>query len=529
MLEIYVTNTESYLRGDNGSTLDSLKSVLTPGQHSALLRVLTITDKGAYFTPAYRNGYWDGTVSFIDNKRKAFPTGLLPLVIKELAAYDVQFKVFDRRKNKDLIPNFKRLESGFEFSAGKKARDYQSASYNALAFHKVYGERFPRGIIGVATNGGKTGIATMILHSLRGYATPEKPLLFIVHKRGIAIQAAKSFEEALGEKVGMIVGNKETEPRRITVCTSSLLASRLKAKSETETSLLRNACGFIVDECHAIGADTYQKVLSVCDGAIMRLGLTGTVPKDKVRRYKVMSQIGEVLYRISNEQLIEREISAKPLVFEIPIEEISVPDTDAMDGLQAYALEYEYGVVQSIERNVMISDIVKKETDAGKNVLILVERLEHGANIARTIQERNPNFRQGGSKTMFFTNGQETTQNQDLALEMLANGEIDCLIATSILDEGIDVSGVNALILARGGKSVRKLLQGIGRGLRKKPDGSNLHVYDFLDLYGKRIRAHSQERAKVMNGEKFAMALIEQDEYRNTPFDKLEEKVPEIT
>lgn len=529
MLEIHVTNGESFFRGEGDKPLRNLTSVMTAGQYSGLMSVLVVRDKSAFFKPSFQKGYWDGTVSFFNAKRMAFPTGLLPLVIRELRLSEAEFRVIEHRLNLDLIDSFKELELGFEFSEGKKAFDYQSASYDALAFHKVYGGRFPRGIINVATNGGKTGIATMVLHSLKDYATPQKPLLFIVHSRGIALQAAKSFEKALGEPIGLVVGNKETEPQRVTVCTSSLLYSRLKAKSEKEIRLLRNACGFIVDEAHHCSAQSYQEVLSLCQGAIMRLGLTGTVPDDKVSRYKVMAAIGEVLYRIPNEELIERGISANPLVFEIPVEEIAVPDTRTMDGLQAYNLEYDFGVVNSEERNAIISDIVKKETDAGKNVLILVERIEHGGNIARTIQSRNPNFKKGGSKVMFFTNGQETTANQDLALEMLANNQIDCLIATSILDEGIDVSGVNALILARGGKSIRKLLQGIGRGLRKKPDGSNLHVYDFLDLSGKHISAHSQRRAKVMNEEGFSMALMEPDEYRDTPFDELEKKVPQNT
>ena len=50
----------------------------------------------------------------------------------------------------------------------------------------------------------------------------------------------------------------------------------------------------------------------------------------------------------------------------------------------------------------------------------------------------------------------------------LKNNEIDVLISSAILDEGVDVSNINAVIYARGMKSTRKLLQGIGRGLRKK-------------------------------------------------------------
>jgi superfamily II DNA or RNA helicase len=66
------------------------------------------------------------------------------------------------------------------------------------------------------------------------------------------------------------------------------------------------------------------------------------------------------------------------------------------------------------------------------------------------------------------------------------------LIATTIFDEGVDVSGINCLFLAAGGKSMRQLLQRIGRGLRKKSDGSCIEVYDdVLDYHNEHLTRHT--------------------------------------
>ena len=79
----------------------------------------------------------------------------------------------------------------------------------------------------------------------------------------------------------------------------------------------------------------------------------------------------------------------------------------------------------------------------------------------------------------------------------------DVLIATTILDEGVDVPNINAMIYARGGKSIRKLLQGVGRGLRKKADGSNLRIYDFIDNTAYVLIKQSQQRLEILQKEKF--------------------------
>jgi superfamily II DNA or RNA helicase len=83
------------------------------------------------------------------------------------------------------------------------------------------------------------------------------------------------------------------------------------------------------------------------------------------------------------------------------------------------------------------------------------------------------------------------------------------LIATTIFDEGVDVSGINCLFLAGGGKSMRQLLQRIGRGLRKKADGSGIEVYDVLDYHNEHLARHTLERYKVYKSEGFDIIKLE--------------------
>jgi superfamily II DNA or RNA helicase len=91
----------------------------------------------------------------------------------------------------------------------------------------------------------------------------------------------------------------------------------------------------------------------------------------------------------------------------------------------------------------------------------------------------------------------------------LKAGDVDVVVSTAILDEGVDVPNINAVVYARGGKSIRKLLQGIGRGLRKKDDGSSLKFYDFIDNTSGYLLKHSLNRYKTLKKEKFEIKKLD--------------------
>ena len=60
---------------------------------------------------------------------------------------------------------------------------------------------------------------------------------------------------------------------------------------------------------------------------------------------------------------------------------------------------------------------------------------------------------------------------------------------------------VNCLVIANGGKSFVKTIQRIGRGLRKKDDGSMLEVLDVFDATNHYLLAHAKKRLKYYEEE----------------------------
>ena len=244
--------------------------------------------------------------------------------------------------------------------------------------------------------------------------------------------------------------------------------------------------------------------------AIIRLGLTGTIDKTKpVQEMKLYACTGSVLTKVSNDYLISRGFSAKPKCIMFKVDS---PELGEMEYPQAYQL----GVVENTERNNIIVDICEKETRDNNKVLILVEHIEHGEILEDTMKRIN--------KSVYFTNGQLSSDIREELLNKLRNGQLDVLISSNILDEGIDVSGINAVVYARGMKSMRKLLQGIGRGLRLKEDGSPLRFYDFIDDTHLTLLNHSMDRYKTLKHEKFETCLLTTNEYKTLSWDEINTK-----
>lgn len=479
---------------------------LPPTLAGALSQELSVKVPNYWFSTKFKNGQWDGSQKFFLRPANTFPTGLLPKVVEfireELGEYP---KIVDKRANKDVY-KLKEISEDYQISDTKDARDYQVNTINKVITNTVCGIPFMRGVINIATNGGKTAIATGFIKELYPQlVATDKVFCFVTHSKEIARQTKNNIENDLGINVGFI-GDGKWVVKPVTVVIITTLYSRRK-KPEFK-DLIPNIMGFAADECHHSTATSWYDVFNLMTNAIIRLGLTGTVDKQNpVNEMRLYSCTGTIINRITNDYLIENGFSAKPICIMFQVSEPELED-------EAYSEAYQLGIVESEERLEVIGRICKKETKSGNIVLILVEHIDHGEYIQEELQKLK--------KRVFFTNGTLTSDVRQTLLDDLKNHKIDVLISTSILDEGVDVSGINAVIYARGMKSSRKLLQGIGRGLRKKEDGSKLRFYDFIDDMHTSLLKHSQNRYQVLKAEKFTIKLLDIDEYEKMSWEDIE-------
>ena len=475
-----------------------------------LSKELSVQMPNYYFSEAFRSGRWDGYQRFLTRPANTFPTGLLPKVVEFLVDdCNIVPILEDCRKNLGDVM-LSPVQSKYFVGNHKELRAYQIDAINITANNQILGIPFQRGVINIATNGGKTVIAEGIIREL--YPQLQRcngVLLFATHSKEIAYQAQKSIETDLGIQVGFI-GDGKWDVKPVTITIMATVYSRMKNNGIDFEELKDKVRGIIIDEAHHVIANSFYDVFSQLSNASIRLGLTGTVDKKNlINEMKLYSCTGSILTKISNDFLIKSRVSAKPICIMFKI------DSPELSGME-YQDAYRYGIIENEIRHDVIYHICDKETAANHTVLILVERLDHGQNIQEVLQPLG--------KKVYFTNGQLSSNERIHLLDKMRDGELDILISSNILDEGVDVSGINAVIYARGMKSTRKLLQGIGRGLRLKVDNSKLRFYDFIDDTHLKLLLHSQERYRALAAEKFVVKLMSVQSYDAASWDEINDE-----
>lgn len=356
------------------------------------------------------------------------------------------------------------------------------------------------------------------------------------HKIWSASQGYVPLEQLnVGEMVKIHTGETiQPQPSRnvkITKISKAIgLVPEFKYNLEVEDNHNYIANDLLVSNCHHGSSSTWYNTLMTLGNAFVRIGLSGTVADitkckadKKLNAMRLNAISGAILAKVSNQQLITSQVSAKPLCYFATIDKpkldkITYGVSSGVLGDLNYKDSYKLGIVNNNYRNWVVANICNSEVKATKaQCLVLIEFIEHGVNLLQMFEEFFPEL------NVVFLNGALAAEDRLRGLEMLKQGIADVVIATSILDEGVDVPSINALVYARAGKSDRKLLQGIGRGLRKKADGSTVRVYDFIDDTCKYLLTHSLERFKVLKGEDFSIKTLKLEDVNcgETEFQKL--------
>jgi superfamily II DNA or RNA helicase len=100
-----------------------------------------------------------------------------------------------------------------------------------------------------------------------------------------------------------------------------------------------------------------------------------------------------------------------------------------------------------------------------------------------------------------YLDGDNTQGEREKALKLLSRDKLDCVIATNIFDEGVDVEDIGAVILAGGTKSAPALYQRSGRAMRKKEESNVAIIIDFFDHHHPKLLEHSERRYELIKGQ----------------------------
>ena len=165
---------------------------------------------------------------------------------------------------------------------------------------------------------------------------------------------------------------------------------------------------------------------------------------------------------------------------------------------------YDDGIVYNLHRNKVICEAAVEYYKRNKQTLIIVKKIDHGDIISDLLTATKQFIPHQ------FIHGSLATEERTEGLDNFKNGITKVLIASSILDQGVDIPNIDVLIFASGGNSYIRAIQRVGRGLRIHDNKDHLTVIDFSDRTNKYLAKHSIERFKTYASERcFTIDIVD--------------------
>lgn len=437
-------------------------------------RELSFKILGAEFSQAYK-GYvnelgefvsWDGKRHLLSETGK-FPVGLLPRVMDFYASKKCHPNIIDERPQLaapvpiDISNNLRAI--------GKKARSYQE-----FAAEKAI--ESDRGIIRLATGGGKTLIAALITAKLG------KPTIVYVIGKDLLYQLQEFFSQIFDEPIG-IIGDGKCEIKNINIATvwsvGQALGLKGKATLDDEDAsekkidpdkfrkikeMLLNTSVHIMDECHLAACDTVQIIAKNIKAEYV-YGMSASPWRDDGADMLIEAFLGRKIVDISARDLIRQGYLVQP-----NIRFLAPKPYEFKSG--KYPRVYSKYIVENEQRNGMIIRATNSMVEQGFVPLVLFHTIKHGDVLFDQLKKSVPTA---------LLSGKDSSKQREKIKKELEDGKIKCVVASKIFDIGVDLPILSGLVIAGAGKSSVRALQRIGRVIRPFPGKKMSAIIEFYD------------------------------------------------
>lgn len=476
-----------------------------PGIEMELTEHFCFFVPGYKFMPAYRNKYWDGKIRLFDTRKKTLYVGLYKY-LKQFAAergYEVltngstQYGSVEPEK---LPLDFGRAPVLTSNQVPITPRDYQ---LNALE-HALQNEK---SLLLSPTASGKSLI---IYLATRWYIEndPSMKILIVVPTISLVEQMYSDFADYsstdehfhIDEWANKIHGGIPKGQKLFERIVISTWQSIYKKPATWFQSF-----GMVIgDEAHQFKAKSLTAIMEKCTEAKYRIGTTGTLDGTQTHQLVLEGLFGPVHKVTTTKELIDSDQLAK-LDIKMLLLKYKEEHCKEISKLK-YQEELDF-IVRYTPRNNFISNLA---IDQDGNTLILFNYVEkHGKPLHNILNEKL----KGKKRRLFYVSGETDVDTRE-SVRSITEKENDAIIVASLgtFSTGINIRNLHNIIFASPSKSQIRVLQSIGRGLRKSD--RDTQVFDIADdLHWKTKKNytldHAAERIKIYSKEKFDYELFE--------------------
>lgn len=474
--------------------------------------LLTWRHKSTSYLIRYKKMDWLDDRRFCYNSTtNSFATGLIPRVVDALETLGYSYKFKCNYKCPPPVPSPIPLW----------AYEHQVEIVRTILDYK-------RCLIESPTGSGKSLAITFLIEQFANHQ-----VLVTVPSINLLHNMTRTLEKHIDEPIGKIGGGKK-DWQRITVGVINSLAKHADGKFRDQLAHINL---LVIDESHEGASDSYVNLSNACyntgyrvglsatnfrsDGADLVLeGVTGpkvlTIPESVMVDLNVIHAPKAFFIRVNYDQnrrytgykVVPNDFGPEYITYNTPNNK---PDNDEV---------YTEALVHNPIRNKLAVDVLQKFlVSKGRtgNALMIVERIEHGEILKQLCESRGLNI--------CFVDG--STRKRMEILDEFRSGNINALIASSILNQGEDLPKLELVINCAGRGNERINVQRDGRVVRIDRSGEKKRaiIVDFYDLEPHYLEQHSRKRMQVLNSRHKNSASIVTLEELYAYFDHINEDI----
>jgi superfamily II DNA or RNA helicase len=479
-----------------------------PSVANELSDFFTFFVPGYKFMPAYKNKIWDGKIRLFDTRTRELYAGLFKYVQEFTNAEGRDYRIELEYDNYYGLPGIDHeVDMSFikDFTLTAAGKPIEHRDYQLQAIE--HGLRNKSSLLVSPTASGKS----LIIYSLLRYVLQhtEKKVLIIVPTTSLVEQMYNDFADYSQFDDGFDVNtcHRIYSGRPKTTDNERVIISTWQSIYKLQGGFFEQFSAVFGDEAHNFKAKSLTSILSKCRDAEYRFGTTGTLDGTQTHKLVLEGLFGPAHYVTTTKKLMD-EGSLSDLDISVLLLKYS-DEVRHKWGKKTYQQEIDY-IVANQRRNQLITNLA---LDQDGNTLVLFQYVDkHGKPLYDMIKDKAHSRRK-----IFYVSGETGVDTRE-EVRRITETQKNAIIVASLgtFSTGVNIRNLHNIIFASPSKSQIKILQSIGRGLRKSDDGKATKLYDIADdLHWKSRKNytlnHAAERIKIYTKEKFKYKIFEID------------------
>lgn len=444
-----------------------------------IIEKFKIPNPKAFATAGFKLGTWDGKESLISDEGFGY-IFMLDDILAHMEDMGLDLNVMEIEDHRDAsIPTPRMVDNQYLLQeSGFTLREHQVDAINSVIVNK-------KGYVNAATSAGKTWICVGISKAFDPYLKS----VIIVPSTNLARQTYEDYAKSnlstllLEAKIKPEKREEAIKAHRHVIVTEKLFANCIEYFEGSDWL-------FIKDEVQILGQMLIDVLRVDCGTWPVRIGLTGTFPKDRLKATETQCVLGGgELVKVSGDYLQQNNFAAT-----VDIEVVTTSHQEIEEVFRE--LEADKTFDWSLEQNYNNTNDLRAKA--------IADHIE-GLDKIPTLILCHP---QTGKMVAEFLGCENIDQETpvDTRQKWLRDFETDpefrICASYQTSGTGLSIDQIRRLVLIDVGKNYTNIMQGIGRGMRLDDGKDSVHVLDISsnNKYGER---HRKERLALYRKENY--------------------------